>query len=138
MLASLLLLLLLLCDPLMGLLTRSELGGLELFQMKLLTLGYELLSLIFEALAFAFHRCFQLLEVAQFYLELLHLSFDEKRHQGLNLALLDGCEMLRFHGCRREGSRRRRLQLGVSYHLIEHRLMVKSVCNTVGGDENFN
>lgn len=47
------------------------------------------------------HDGFQLLKVAKFYLQLLHLSLHQKGHQGLDLPLLHSCQVLgmKHRGC---------------------------------------
>jgi hypothetical protein len=63
------------------LLPGSELCGPQLFHVKLLSLLYQLLSLIFERFPLSVHDNFELFKVAQFDLQLLHLRFDQQRYQ---------------------------------------------------------
>jgi hypothetical protein len=79
-----------------------------LLEVKLLALRDELLPLVLETLAFPLHRRLQLLEVAQLYLELLHLGLHEESHQGLYFPFLDGRQVLGLdRGCGQGGCRRR-------------------------------
>ena len=70
----------------------------------------ELLPLVLERLPLAVHDRFQLLEVPQLDLQLLHLSLDEQRDQTLDLPFLDGGQVLGLHGCRGQGGGSGRLE----------------------------
>lgn len=65
-------------ESLMSLLPSTEFGRLELFQVELLTFLNQLLTLVFQTFAFAFHRGFQFFEMSQLDLELLHLRFHQQ------------------------------------------------------------
>lgn len=78
----------------MCLLPSPELGCSQLLKVELLPLLDQLLPLVLQRFPLTIHNSFQFLEVSQLYLQLFHLRFNQKRHEGLDLALFHSCQVL--------------------------------------------
>lgn len=102
-----------LLESLMSLLTSPELRCFQLFEMELLTFLDQLLSLVFQTFALAFHRRFELFEMSQFNLQFLHLRLHQQRNKTFDLSLFNRRKMLCFHSSTCQCRRCRRLKISL-------------------------
>lgn len=76
-------------------LSMLQFRGFDLFQLELLSLLEELLTLDFEHFAFAVHDRFELFEMPQFDFEFLDLHFDHLSNGRFDFAFFDRGEVLK-------------------------------------------